>query len=500
MKKDRKLYKLQRLVICFLLIVSGSCSDFLDEDPISDVADQTFWNNEEEANSGVAGCYSQLRKTLNSALAYYAYGDLPTDVFASDRDIVDYNYVQEVDWGLAVAATETNAIMYRLRNFQYFYATIRQANLCLARIPTIPEDNFADYDAAFNQFMGEAYFVRAFSYFYMARVWGDVPIINDNTVDVVDLNDYYRDDKERVIAKAIEDCQAALTHLSWEYLNAEDVAVRANAGAAWTLLANIYAWQGDYENCERAAEMVLSSGNYSYVDRNDYLDIFSGQSSESIFEIAQNADNEANAASAGGISNYLLRDDYLTTVTDATLWPFDTLTLRQTLFNDENDLRRTEGFWQFDDDYPVLLKYANIDYSTDTYALGFNNIVIFRLAGIALLQAEAQAAQQKYAQARQTLDYIRGLAGIEPSEAPDSELFEAIIDERGRELFMEGHRFYDLVRLAREKNIFKFGSSDSDKISEAEFQEGKYYWPVQPSIMEVNPLLVQTEYWRSEME
>jgi hypothetical protein len=334
----------------------------------------------------------------------------------------------------------------------------------------------------------------------MARVWGDVPIIDDNATDEVDLTDYARENEAKVLAKAIDDCETALGYLSWEYSNTDDRVVRANKGAVWALLAHIYAWQGDYESCENAAAMIMDEGYYSYVDRNNYLDLFEGQSTESIFEIAQNSETEANAASSGGISNYLLRDDYLTTQEDVTLWPFDTLTLRQTLFNDPSDLRRVQGFWEFSDEYPVLLKYSNISYTSSDYALGLNNIVIFRLAGIALLQAEAQAAQGEYSLARATLNEIRDLSGLEQSDAFNDDLFEAIIDERGRELFMEGHRFYDLVRLAREKGIYKFGSSDSEKITESEFQEGKYYWPIQPSIIETNPLLIQTGYWQSEME
>lgn len=493
--------KAYQLILCLVGTLVFSCSGFLDEEPISDVSDETFWSNEDDANSAIAGGYAQLRRALNSGLAYYAYGDLPTDIFTGERDLASaHNNVQELNWGIAVPAANTGEVMYLLRDFQYFYSTIRQANLCIANIPQVPADQYADYETTYNQYMGEAYFLRAFAYFYMARVWGDVPLIEDAVVDEIDLHDYERSDESIILAKAIEDCETALSMLGWDYIDENDRAVRANAGTAWALLAHIYAWKGDYENVEIATSQILDEGFYSYVSRSSYLDLFSGDSPESIFEIAQNLDNEANAASAGGISNFLLRDDYLTTQADQTLWPFDTVTLRQTLFSDENDLRRTEGFWEFSDDYPVLLKYSNITYTSSDYALGMNNIVVFRLAGIVLLQAEALAAQGKYAAARSILDEIRALNGLEASTAVESELFEAIIEERGRELFMEGHRFFDLIRLAREKGVYLFGSGGSEKISESEFMEGKYYWPIQPSIIETNPLFVQTEYWRSEME
>ncbi len=63
---------------------------------------------------------------------------------------------------------------------------------------------------------------------------------------------------------------------------------------------------------------------------------------------------------------------------------------------------------------------------------------------------------------------------------------------------MEGHRFYDLVRLAKVKRVFKFGTS-SNKISAAEFDAGKYYWPIDPVLIQSNSMFTQTPFWASSM-
>jgi len=503
MKKNYKIkYLLQLLTFSIATIHFSSCSDFLEEEPVSQVSDETFWENDEDANSAIAGGYSELRKALNYGLAYYSYGDLPTDIFSKEREITDYSDVMKVNWGVAVEASATDKPMYKLRNFSLFYATIQQANLCLEHIPEIPKDQFDEYDVQYNQFMGEAYFIRAFSYFYITRVWGDVPIVDETNSDEVDLKNYARSDKEDVLTKAISDCKTALTYLSWDYNDSDDKVVRANSGAAWALLAHMYAWGGNYEACEKAAEKVTEKGYYTYVDRNNYLDVFEGQSSESIFEISQNSESEAKAGWYNSLVWYLLRGEYLTPRKDeqATLWPVDTLTLRQTLFNDAGDLRRINGFDEFSNAWPIILKHSNVVYTSPSSPLDINNIVVFRLAGIALLKAEAQAAQKKYTLARETLNTVRRLADLDDSEVSDDQLFAAVIEERGRELYLEGHRFYDLVRLAREKGVYKFGSDDSDKISPIEFEKGKSYWPIQPTILETNPLLTQTPYWQSKVE
>jgi hypothetical protein len=100
--------------------------------------------------------------------------------------------------------------------------------------------------------------------------------------------------------------------------------------------------------------------------------------------------------------------------------------------------------------------------------------------------------------ARTILNEIRILAGLGASTATDANLFEAIIDERGRELFLEGHRFYDLVRLGK-RGIVKFGSGSTQRITPSEFMQGKYIWPIDPSMIIQNPLLTQTPYWADKM-
>lgn len=496
-------YVLKRSLVLMMMCGLASCSNFLDEAPISNSSDGNDWNTEDEGNAAVAGCYSLLRQGMNNGLAHFSHGDLPTDEFSLDQSLggEDYNSVQTVDWGISVPTTSTYRVMMRLRRFDYFYSAINQANLCLQHLPGIPKEEFEDYETTFNQFIGEAYFVRAFAYFYMARIWGDVPIVSDENPDETDLTNYSRDAEAEVVAKAIEDVTTAISYLPWDLTNTDDQAVRANKGAAMALLAHLYAWQGDYASCETTADAILNEGYYSYVSRNNYLNIFIGQSSEGIFEIAQNSDDEANSAVAyTGLGSYLLKTPYLTTQLDNSLWPLDATTLLSTFFTDaDNDLRAINGFDFLDTSNPICIKYSNITYTSETSPLLLNNIIVFRLSDIALLSAEAKAAQQKYTAARTLLDEIRALANLGASGAEDDALFEEIIEERGRELFMEGHRFYDLVRLAKEKQVYLFGR-DANKISASEFAAGKYHWPLDPVLILNNHGYTQTPYWASKME
>jgi hypothetical protein len=282
-----------------------------------------------------------------------------------------------------------------------------------------------------------------------------------------------------------------------------DRAVRANRGAAYALLAHIYAWRGDYAKAAPAADSVILKGGYSLVNRNNMLTIYQGKSAEGIFEIAESAANEGNST---GIATRTLKTPYLLTNTGNSAMPLDLTSLYTRFYTDTvNDLRAKRTFAFLGSTDPISIKYSNITYtSTATNGqpaspIARNNIIVFRLGDIKLLRAEALAASGTLGEARTILNEIRAAAGLTATTATDANLFEAIIDERGRELFLEGHRYYDLVRLGKKTGILKFDSGTSSRMNSADFQQGKYIWPIEPSIIYINPLLTQTPFWSNKM-
>jgi hypothetical protein len=503
--------KKNKIVLVFLFIVfATSCKKFLDKEPKNITTDVNFWNTETEANSGVSGIYALLRTAINypDGIGHYAWGDLPTDEFASNQPFTaDYRDINQINWQISIsstAATDASRVMYRMRRWDNFYRVIDQANRVLKFVPNIPLTQYTSTNPASVQqkFLGEAYFLRAFTYFYISRIWGDVPLVLETLPDPTLGQQVPRSPANEVLDQAIKDVQEALPKLSWTTSPSSDKTVRATKGSAFALLAHIYAWKGDYSNAASAADSVILKGGYTYVPRANFTSIFKGNSSEGIFEISENKTNEGYGT---GIGTRTSKSPYLLSNTGNSQMPLDVTTLYSRFFTDTvNDLRAKKGMAFLGTADPITIKYSDNSFVTytgpnNTSPVLLHNIVVFRLADIKLLRAEALAATGNLAGARTILNEIRALAGLGASTATDTDLFEAIIDERGRELFLEGHRFYDLVRLGKKTGILKFGSGTAPRISTSEFQQGKYIWPIDPSLLIATPILTQTPYWADKM-
>ena len=487
-----------------MVMLAPGCKKFLDQNPYSQATDETTWKTEADANASVAASYSLIRSAFNAAITYYTYGDLVSDEFTG---IVGgdgaYNDVFNGNWGISIPSANTYDPRLKLRLYTNFYAAIAQSNRCLYFINNMPVSVFTGStetarQASKNKYLGEAYFTRAFNYFYIVRVWGDVPLVTAYNTDASTEPQVPRSPQQQVLQQAIADANKAIEYLDWKDNGSADAAVRADKGAAYALLAHIYAWMGDYDNCNKACDAVIGSGQYSLVPAGNYMALFKGQSSESIFEIAQNALIESvNAKDVYTITGVTLTPPYLSNGAVQPVWQLG-IGLVNYLYPDPNDVRFSKAMATVSSGSVTAyesIKWANIQNVNNSvaYQVALNNILVFRLADIQLLKAEALAARPApdEAGALALVNQLRTTRGTTPiTGVSGKDLLYAIADERGRELFLEGHRTYDLIRLER-----LTGEQQFPFITHADFLAGKYYWPVDPTLFLTNANLKQTAYW-----
>src|SRR5690606_28561914 len=292
--------KKYHVLILSIGLLLASCTDFLDLEPKSAATDENFWKTQDDANNAVAGMYALLRSAFNNGngIAYFAYGDFSSDEFAA-ATAYPYHDMVTMNWGLSLSVYDTGNPMYLLRRYDAFYRVIDQANRVIKYIQEMDPGVFHTTHAR-DFLLGEAYYMRAFTYFYIGRIWGGVPIITE-AVAPIDAENHAAASAEEVMAQSLADLAKAKELLDWENLTSDDFAVRANKGAAFALEAHLHAWMGNFEASAAAADSVIKSGLYYYVSRDSipYHTIFEGNTTEGIFEISQNAANEGTRVGIG---------------------------------------------------------------------------------------------------------------------------------------------------------------------------------------------------------
>ena len=314
------------------------------------------------------------------------------------------------------------------------------------------DEVFDDGGEGKEKYIGELYFLRGYTYFYMYRIWGELPIVTTSPDDVINADYVARSPLADVAALIYSDLEEARVRLPWEYEDNANFAVRANKGVVFATLAHMAAWDRDYAKCVAACDSVLNSGVYTFEARETLENIYKNDSKELIFQLFFNSEEEAPDASS--------------------------------------DIQYTTVFFLD----PIKYTDVQIESASSGSIYPANNYVIFRLSDIMLLKAEALTAQGKSSGvAIGLLNQIRERADIGDFDGSVS-LQRAILNERARELFLEGHRFFDLVRY-----YYETGTSLLYNVTEANMAKGIHYWPLDPDLFENNSVTRQTSYWQGKI-
>ncbi|SDS83575.1 Starch-binding associating with outer membrane [Mucilaginibacter mallensis] len=467
-----------------------SCKKILDLQPHDATFTSAYFTDGEDANTAIAGAYALLRSTLLNNYSYYVFGDIPAGEFSPNTAYDDANA------NVALGQFTGLNVGPGIWNWQSNYQLIQQINLIINKVPGIDISKFTNQDDKL-QITGEAYFLRAYIYFYMSRVWGDVPLKLAPDLDISTAVNIPRSPAATVLAQCLADLKIAEADLKYGYTDVSQTAVRANKGSAMALQAHIKEWMGDYAGCDTATNAVITQGGYSLLDSADYSKIFIGKSAEGIFEInIDYSQNEGLALNGGGYiptleAPFLAKKTYLE-------WPLNTSYFNR-LYTDTNDIRIRKFFYQPTSSAGQTIKYSNITYadgSAQNDPRLSNNIIIFRLADIMLLRAEALNHLGRDAEAVTLLNQIRTRANTVPYQGAGSALATAILEERLRELFYEGQSYYDLVRT---KQLTNYNQS----FSSAQFLNGSpkggWLWPVDPNMFKDDFTLTQTPYWQGKL-
>jgi starch-binding outer membrane protein, SusD/RagB family len=516
------------LISLTAIIISSGCKKVVDEQPLSDGVVENFFKSKFDADAWMAGMYGQLQQFLVGESQfnnrYNFYGDARSDNMEYQAQYSNTN-TTEMHFN-SLTANNTYA------DWSGFYRIIQTANVALVKFPHIDDYAIAtskDYiDAAtLNNYLAQCYAMRGLCYFYIARIWGDAPIRTEAYLNLSQDPKLPRAPVDSVMAQAIRD---EITAYGMITKNATPTVWYIGEGAICAMLADMYMWRTatkapDYNNAivwiknlfkakgpkgnvynSSGTGATGSGGTASTLEatvdwKKPFLD--PAGSLESIWSI--NWITAANGCPCmAGVSTAVNNTPMRTYSALFQAWRTDTIDVRplQTL-----DVTKTDNWdrvWKW---YPGAFgkDSKNKIIYTGTYGTSLNVFVpMYRLADQYLLYAEALNKIGDRTNALKYLNLIHVRAGLPALTITnlntEAAMENAILDERRKELFAEGKRWFDLVRTDHVYQIMNpilsarqlaagltpqvgFGPDPNDR--------RKFLWPIHRDVLNANPGFVQ---------
>ncbi len=453
------------IIYIILLLFSGmviSCKKFLEVDhPIDRLSSDIVFTDTETATATVLGIYTGMMSTtpLITSGGITLYTGLAADELYN-ADISDAALSEF--YGNALSPDNVSLRNdFWLRGFSLIY----HANACINGL----RDNLTLEPEVREQLLGESLFNRAFIYYYLVSLFGDVPLLLKT--DYEENSIAARTPSMLVYDQIISDLKEARDLLKNAYPT--DQKVRPNKWTATALLARVYLVLEEWLPAEEEATLVIDSGEYALEPELD--NVFLSSSNEAIWQIMQVEEgfNTTEGMIFVPYSWSTAVPDF--PLTDHLLHAFETADLRKAYW--------VGSVWINGEIYHYPYKYKINEYGLPATEYQTN----FRLAELYLIRAECYARQDKTPQAKADLDIIRERAGLPGITAgtPD-ELLSAIFQERRIELFSEwGHRWFDLKRTGKATEILgtvKPGWQPSDVL-----------FPIPGGQIRANPNLTQNQ-------
>lgn len=430
---------------CLLFIpLLYSCRKLVEADqPTQYVTSAATFESADGATSAVYGMYDQM-KILVVAGRSRGY-DLPKlSAYYADEYTLTTTAESFQELYQNAAGSNSAAVAVFWNNL---YQAVYRANAVLEGIEkqgkNIP-------DTLQKQFQGEAQFVRAWAYFALVNMYGDVPLLL--TTDYTTNSVPSRAPQAEVYQQIVSDLVSAKEGVGAYYLNAENrpvttERVRANKDVVTAFLARVYLYMGEWQKAEAMASEVLAK-TATYSLNSNLTAAFDNNSPENIlqvFEPQYYATNQYDLTIANPSStSSTLRPGY---ISDSVMNKFEAGDKRRTDWIGT----RTSGAntWY----YPK--KYKNIFPSTTA---GQEYVATMRVAELYLIRAEARILQNQVATGIADLNTLRARArAAATTDVPDplpallptlsqNEAMLALEQEWTREMFMEGHRWFNLKR------------------------------------------------------
>jgi len=481
------------LLLGFSIIILYACTDFLTEDLKGEFSSDTFYQNDKQAIQALYGVYNAITfSNFNNAV--WVFGDVASDDAVKGGNPGDQSEITYID---EFNADVNNGIISNYWSFTY--ETIARANNVLANVPAIPMD-----EALKNRIIGEAKFIRAYSYFNLVNIFGKVPLklfpqLTQETIHVP------LSEVSAIYLQIETDLSDAAAVLPVSYNSTETG--RVTRGAAFAMLGKASLYQGNWSASIGYFQQAEALGIYHLLqDFTDNFKLAYENSSESIFEIqhlsGQNpstgsALNQWFAPAAEGGYYFNAPTQSLVDAFEKSITGEVDPRLDVSIGRDGQPWLNGETFSATWSSTGYLTKKHQQPLSEVSSSLkgdGDLNYIYLRYADLLLMKAEAFNEINNADSAKANLNKVRqraraGFNGTPPADlladitTSDQNLLRtAIQNERRVELAQEFHRYFDLMR---------WGKAVAEAALGTDFNyEKKRYFPIPQAEIDANQAII----------
>ncbi|WP_207514472.1 RagB/SusD family nutrient uptake outer membrane protein [Longitalea luteola] len=463
------------IYISVIGLLSMACKkNFLDTQDVTTGTDQNFYKTPSDAWKALVGVYDGLQRVWANGIALPVAAEIMSDnAFGGtgNSDGLGYQMMDEFD----KLRSPSDQTLFG-STWSDYYKAVYRANMLLSRIDQI---NWNGSDSLRNIYEAETRFIRAYCYFDMARLWGNIPLLTMPTSE--NLPQASADSVYKLIADDLKFAAANLPAISYGS-QSQQTRGRVTKWAAESLIGRVFLYYTGYYNKTDLAgavskpqalaylEDVITNGGFGLVEKfanlwpaasvNNYV---GEDNKETVFAIkyTTTSNYDGNADGNHWLVMYGIRGKNFApygmgwggATVNPKLWQaYDVNDTRRNasiisvaeefLDPNKNDQREYTGYYQkkyvpmSSGDSSLAQKMGGLNFMIGQY----QDYVSIRYADVLLMAAELGSANaQKY------FDDVRKRAwGANFIQTPVSHA--AIMNERRLEFAGEGHRYYDLLR------------------------------------------------------
>lgn len=473
------------------LVATTSCSKVLDVEPQYTKDGSSLFTNITDYQYSLTGTYSLLRQ-----VGYYGNGSATTGAWSTLPDMMGEELLQTTE-DLANNATLTNYEFSTLEDdlevmWLAAYRVVNQANITLRNI-----DQFqASQPKTVNRIKGQALAIRAMAHFDILRYWGSDYDRKSTGLGIPYTSTVNLENKPgRLTVKETYDKIFADLNAAETLLGDVDVAINTATDRSFidltvvrAMLARINLYAKNYAEAERYASLVITARPLA--SKTDFPNIWKDASvSEVIWSVSFNAGEGSPANNL--ISSSTNRNQYKPTASIISLYD-KTADIRYSSYIGSRASGRSSVLTTDPTSAiarKVVSKYTGKGVFTDNIV----NWKAFRTGEMYLIRAEAEAMQAgKGALALADLNALRKerINGPSVLDLSGTALLNAIFTERRRELFSEGHRWFDLKRTTRTVVRTDFsGAAASVSTDPLPASSRVWVFPIPQAEIDANPAL-----------